>query len=66
MEEKNIIVMRSLTQAHRGKDMLMKKGIRAQIIRTPGGAKSGGCGYSLYVPEGTRRAKAILRSGGVI
>lgn len=64
MESKELIAMRSLTQALKMKDLLAKNGIRAQLIRTPGGNGSGGCGYSLLVTEKTQRAKAIIKSGG--
>ncbi len=61
MEKKELIAMRSLTQALGIKDLLKKNGIAAQLVRSPGGA-SGGCGYSLYVPKNAARARAIIRS----
>ena len=64
MERKNTIAMRSLTYAVKMKDYLMKNGIRSQLVRTPGGAANGGCGYSLYVPEKYSRALALIKSGG--
>ncbi len=64
LERKELIAMRSLTQALKMKDLLAKNGIRSQLVRSPGGSSSSGCGYSLLVTEQTQRAKAIIKSGG--
>lgn len=64
MEREKSIVMKSLTEALRIKDYLAGHGIRAQLVRTPGSTKQGGCSYSLYIPVGFDRALSLIRSGG--
>ncbi len=60
MEQNNIIKMRSLTEAMRVREMLLRKGIRASLIRTPG--LENGCGYSLRIGSDIRRAREIVRN----
>ena len=66
MENKNLISVKSVTQALKIKDYLTKKGIRSQLIKTPGGSANSGCGYSLYVPKNYAKAVELIKSGGVM
>ncbi len=65
MERKNLIMVSSITHAMSAKEVLGKKGIRSEIVRTPRHKLRSGCGYSLYVPSDFARAVSILRSAGV-
>lgn len=62
---KQLIMVRSITYAMKGKNLLAKYGIFATIDRTPktGGEKS--CGYSIYVPRRTEEALTILKKEGI-
>ena len=53
--------MRSLTQALEVREHLSAKGIRSRLVRTPGAAAKGGCGYSLEITDGLARARQIVK-----
>ncbi len=65
MESKNLIMMTSITNAMKAKDVLLKKRIRSEIVRTPKRKAKSGCGYSLYVPTNFAKAVSILRASGI-
>ena len=65
MESKNLIMLTSITYAMKAKDVLIKRGIRSDIVRTPKHTSPTGCGYSLYVPRRFNEAVAILNSSGI-
>lgn len=65
MESKNLIMMTSITNAMKAKDVLLKKGIRAEIVRTPKRKAKSGCGYSLYVPKNFSKAVSIIKASGI-
>ncbi len=65
MESKNLIMMTSITNAMKAKDVLSKKGIRAEIVRTPKRKAKSGCGYSLYVPKNYQKAVSIIKASGI-
>lgn len=65
MESKNLIMMASITYAMKAKEVLSKKGIRSEIVRTPRNAVRAGCGYSLYVPKNFSRAVSIIKASGI-
>ena len=46
------VQVRSMTEAVRIREMLLRKGISVKVIQTPAALRSGGCGYSLVIrPE---------------
>ncbi len=65
MESKNLIMMPSITNAMKAKEILQKKGIRAEIVRTPKRKAKSGCGYSLYVPKNFSKAVSIIKASGI-
>ena len=62
---KPMILLSSITYAMKGRDILFGKGIRSYVERTPFSKGGTGCGYSLFVPERTEEAEAILRGAGI-
>lgn len=61
---KPLIVVGSVTTALRGRDILMRQGVRGYVQRVPRSLEMG-CGYAIYVPQGADRAEQILREHGV-
>ena len=61
---KPLIVVRSVTYAMKGRDLLFRHGIRGYVERIP---KTGdtGCGYGIYVPQGADAAERILRENRI-
>jgi len=55
----------SITYAIKGRDLLLSRGIRAYIERTPAHIDRMGCGYSIFVKGDAQRAEQILRNGGI-
>lgn len=62
---KPLIVVGSITNAIKGRDLLARMGIHSYVERTPRSGSNGGCGYSIYVPENTDRAETVLRGYGI-
>lgn len=58
--EKEIIMLSSVTYAHKARDFLYRSGIRSRVIKTPSSLSSCGCGHSLEVEVGTP-ALALLQ-----
>lgn len=62
--DRPLIMLSSVTHAMRAKQILVKSGIVADIIRTPKTANNPSCGYSVYVPKRTNEAEEILKEKG--
>ncbi len=62
--DKPLIMMSSVTNAMRGREILRRHGISSEIERTPRGSARQGCGYSLYVRKNADEAERILRESG--
>ena len=60
-----LIMVSSITQAIKGRDLLRGKGIKAYIEKTPGHLDSHGCGYSIIVYEQPEPFVSMLKSNGV-
>lgn len=61
-----LILFRSVTFAQRGKRILERGGIRAELSRAPMGHTERGCGYALRIPEREKsRALELLRCEGI-
>ena len=65
MMEKKLVMMSSITNAMRGRELLKQYGISAEIERTPRNSLRQGCGYSLYVPVRTDEAVSLLTENGI-
>ena len=64
--EKSIIVVKSITFAMRGQQILNNYGISAYLERNIGAASKYGCGYSLRVKtESAQYAAQLLRSANI-
>lgn len=63
--EKPLIMMSSVTNAMRGREILKRHGIPSEIGRTPRGSARQGCGYSLNVGKNADEAERILRENGI-
>ena len=61
----HLIMVSSITQAIKGRDLLRSKGIKAYIEKTPGHLDSHGCGYSIIVYEQPEAFVPMLKSNGV-
>lgn len=62
---KPLIIVGSITNALRSRDLLAWMGIRSYVERTPRSGPYGGCGYSIYVPGRADEAEKILRRHGI-
>ena len=65
MESKNLIMMASITYAIKAKEVLSKRGIRSEVVRTHRHKSRAGCGYSLYVPRNFSQAVSIIKASGI-
>lgn len=65
MESKNLIMLTSITYAMKAKDILIRRGIRSDIVRTPKHNSPTGCGYSLFVPKRFDEAVSVISSSGI-
>lgn len=54
MMGKPVILLSSVTYAMKGRDLLLRQGLRAYVERIPP-SNTSGCGYGLYVPRARRR-----------
>ena len=63
--ERPLIMMTSVTYAMRGRELLQRYGISAEVRRTPKNTRRQGCGYSLYVPSKTDEAEQLLKKNGI-
>ena len=55
----------SVTNAMRGKQLLLEQGIRSYLHRASQPAEGDGCGYSLLVTDSVAKAEQILKKRGV-
>ncbi len=62
--DRPLIMMSSVTNAMRGREILRRHGISSEIERTPRGSARQGCGYSLYVKKNADEAEKILHESG--
>lgn len=62
---KPLIIIGSITQAMKAKNVLSKRGITSEIIRTPRRDVVGSCNYSVYVRNDPDRAEEILLKSGI-
>lgn len=54
------VQVRSMTEAVRIRERLLKKGIGVRVIQTPLSMRQGGCGYSLVIsPEALSETERI-------
>lgn len=60
-----VITTGTITYALKGKDLLRKKGIKANVERITSGAGSAGCGYSIIVEGDLKTAEGILRNAAI-
>ncbi len=65
MRTNNLIMLTSITYAMKAKDILIQRGIRSDIVRTPKHSSPTGCGYSLYVPRRFSEAVSVIASSGI-
>ncbi len=64
MNESKIINLSSITYATKGRNLLYKFGIHADIIKSPSVSGQPSCGYSLVVPYKGEAAVELLRKKG--
>lgn len=62
--DRPLIMLSSVTHAMRAKQLLVKNGIVADIVRTPKTPQNRSCGYSVFVPRRTDEAEEILKRNG--
>lgn len=60
------VTFRSVTHGQRGEKLLLSRGIRSQLLRTPRWMEAKGCGYSLRLrTQDIAAAVELLRQGNV-
>lgn len=59
-----LILVKTITYAMKGRDVLMHRGISCKIERLPK-TRETGCGYALSVQGDVNKAENILRENGV-
>ena len=64
-KEKQLVIVSSVTYAMKGKQLLGKYGIRAEVIKTPRNTAEKSCTYSLLVYKDIDRAERILTDNGI-
>lgn len=62
---KPLIIIGSITQAMKARDILNKRGIKSEVVRTPRRDISGSCNYSVYVRSNPDMAEGILVKSGI-
>ena len=62
---KPLILVGSITNAIKSRNILTRLGIHAYVERIPGSYSNGGCGYCIYVPGRADEAEDILLQYGV-
>lgn len=60
-----LILVGSITNAIKSRNILLQAGIRSEVERAPGSYQNGGCGYCVYVPDRSDAAEQILLQYGV-
>ena len=61
---KPFLLVSSVTYAMKGRDLLSSRGFRAFVERIPRTGDTG-CGYGIYVPQGTEEALRVLEENGI-
>ena len=64
MMGKPVILVSSVTYAMKGRDLLTRRGVRADVDRKPP-SSTPRCGYGVYVPHGADEAERILTENGI-
>ena len=62
---KQLIMVKTITYAIKGRDLLRSMGFTAYIERTPRHYDRAGCGYSIFVSESCEAAIRILQQHGI-
>lgn len=55
----------SITYAIKGRDLLRKQGIKANVERKTSGMAKSGCGYSIIATGDIKRIESILKKANV-
>ncbi len=63
--EYSTLKIKTITQAERGRELLLARGYRARIRRSAVTADTEGCGYSIQVNCGYDTAAGILSREGI-
>lgn len=64
--EGTILIVRSMTEAMKGKRLLLSNGIKANVRRISNTGKNGSCGYGLQVKDKIHEAEQILRLNNIL
>lgn len=62
---KQLIMLRSITYAYKARDYLSRRGITANIQRTPLAYSKCGCGYSIWTKRDSEMIRAMLEQVGI-
>lgn len=65
MMEYSSLKIKTITQAERGRELLLARGYRAYIRRSAVTSDTEGCGYSIHVNCQYETAAAILNRAGI-
>lgn len=65
MNEKNILVLSSITYAYKARDYLNSKSIKCYIERIPAHLRTSGCGYGVRVKGNAVAIADMLRKAGI-
>lgn len=60
-----LIFTGTVTQGLKGRDILRKKGIRADVRKVSGAEKTVGCGYAIVIRDNIRLAEELLIQNGI-
>ena len=60
-----LIMVSSITQAIKGRDLLRSTGRKAYIEKTPSHLDTHGCGYSIIVYEQPENLLGLLKNSGI-
>ena len=62
---KQLIMLRSITYAYKARDYLSRRGITANIKRTPSAYSKCGCGYSIWTKREPEMIRDLLERVGI-
>lgn len=60
-----LIFTGTVTQGLNGRDILRKKGIKADVRKVSGNEKGIGCGYAIVIKDNVRLAEEMLIQNGI-
>ena len=60
-----LIFTGTVTQGLKGRDILRKKGIKADLRKVSGNEKGIGCGYAIVIKDKVRLAEEMLIQNGI-